>query len=141
VKRPLLLAAVGLCLAACSGNIHNTEAVRQGVIDHLSARKNLDLDLSSMDLQVTSVSFRENEADATVSFRPKGGQAAAMSMRYTLERKGNHWVVKNKAETGANPHGAGAADPHGPGGPPQGQALPPGHPPVQEPPPPPPPKK
>jgi hypothetical protein len=124
-----------LLLCACGGNIHNAEAVRQGVIDHLSGRKNLELDLSSMDLQVTSVSFRENEADATVSFTPKGGAAAAMSMRYTLERKGNHWVVKTKSEAGASPHGAGA-----PEGAPGGGQLPPGHPPVQQPPPAPAPK-
>jgi hypothetical protein len=135
VKSAHFGAVLAVVLAACSGNIHNTEAVRQGVIDHLSSRKNLDLDLSSMDLQVTSVSFRENEADATVSFTPKGGAAAAMSMRYVLERKGNHWVVKTKSEAGASPHGAGA--PEGGAG---GQQLPPGHPPVQQPPPAPAPK-
>jgi hypothetical protein len=124
-------AALALFLVSCGGNIHSTEAVRQGVIDHLSSRKNLDLDLSAMDLQVTSVSFRENEADATVSFRPKAGNAQGMSMRYTLERQGNKWVVKTKAEASESPHGAGS----GQGG--AGGQLPPGHPPVQEPPPPP----
>ena len=108
--------------------MQTTEAVRQGVIDYLSTRKNLDLDLTQMDLDVTAVSFRENEVDATVSFRPKGSGAGGMNMRYTLERKGNQWVVKNKADAGGSPHGA--------GGPPAGggePALPPGHPAVPPP--------
>jgi hypothetical protein len=123
-----VVAALALSLASCGGNVHSTEAVRQGVVDHLSSRKNLDLDLSAMDLQVTSVSFRQNEADATISFRPRSGNAQGMSMRYTLELKGSRWVVKNKSEAGASPHGAGA----GQGG---GGGLPAGHPPVQQPPP------
>lgn len=122
---------MGALLAGCGGNVHSNEAIRQAVIDHLAARKNLDLDLKAMDVQVTSVSIRENEADATVAFSPKGGGAAGgMSMRYTLELKNGKWAVKNKAETGS---------PHGAGGAPQGGQLPAGHPPVQEPPPPPPP--
>jgi hypothetical protein len=130
-------AALAFVLSACGGNVHNTEAIRQSIVDHLSSRKNLDLDMSAMDLQVTSVAFRENEADATVAFKPKGSAGPAlMSMRYTLERKGNQLVVKNKSEAGASPHGAGGAGPQesAPG------QLPPGHPPVQQPPPPPPPK-
>jgi hypothetical protein len=124
------IAALVCLMGSCGGNIHNTEAVRQGVIDHLSSRKNLDLDLNAIDLQVTSVSFRENEVDATVSFRAKTGNAQGMSMRYTLERKGNKWVVKTKADTGGSPHGAAGGQGGG------GGQLPPGHPPVQQPPPP-----
>jgi hypothetical protein len=32
-------------------------------------------------------------------------------MNYTLEKKGNAWVVKDKAETGKMPHGAAGAAP------------------------------
>jgi len=64
-----------------------------------------------MQVDVTSVSFRQNEADATVSFRPKGGGAGAgMQMRYVLERRGNRWVVKSKSEAGGSPHGAGVGE-------------------------------
>ena len=95
--------------------MQNEAAVRQGVIEYLSARS--DLNFSQMQVDVTSVSFRKDEADATVSFRPKGGGAAAgMQLRYTLERKGNRWVVKGK---GAGAHGQGAAP---------ASQLPPGHP-------------
>jgi hypothetical protein len=129
-----------LVLTSCGKDIQNKDAVRQGVVDHLKARKNLDLDLSSMQLEVTAVTFRENEADAEVSFVPKGGTAAqGMTMKYTLERKGDAWAVKQKSEATNNPHSGGAmAPPAGmpgatPGGMPGaggGMSLPPGHPPM-----------
>ena len=95
-----------LLLFGCSRGTQTPEAVRQGVIDYLSTRS--DLDLASMQVEVTSVSFRQDEADATVAFRPKGGgPASGMQMRYTLERKGSRWVVKGKGQepTGEAPHG------------------------------------
>jgi hypothetical protein len=118
---PLALAL----LAGCSKNIQTNEAVREGVIKHLS--QNSGLNLSQMDIEVTSVTFRDNEADAVVGFKPKGaGAASGMSMRYTLERKGNEWVVKKKADSGM---GHGMMPPSGEPSPGQGE-LPPGHPPV-----------
>jgi len=109
----------------CSHDIQTKEAVRQGVIDHLSSRKGLDLDLRSMDVDVSSVAFRANEADATVSFRARGSAAsgADMQMRYTLERSGNRWVVKGKADSGGA-HGTAPPPPAG------ASEMPPGHPPV-----------
>jgi len=112
-------------LAGCSKNIQTNEAVRAGVIKHLS--QNSGLNLASMDIEVTSVTFRDNEADAVVGFKPKGaGAASGMSMRYTLERQGNEWVVKKKADSGM---GHGMMPPQGEA-PPQEGGLPPGHPPV-----------
>ena len=137
----------GLILAGCGGgkSIQNEAAVRQGVIDYLSKRS--DLNLASMQVDVTSVSFRQNEADATVSFRPKGSAGGApMAMRYTLERQGDRWVVKGRGrgQMGQAPHGAGQMPPGAggtgmsqkpaPGAGSQGQGgasgLPPGHPPI-----------
>jgi hypothetical protein len=137
---PLLFAFACVLLPGCGNRgVQNEAAVRQGVIDYLAQRS--DINLSTMQVDVTSVSFRQNEADATVSFRPKGGGAeagAGMQMRYTLERKGSKWVVKGRGRsgTGSSPHGAGAMPPGaGPGRPAEGGAkegsgLPPGHPPL-----------
>ncbi|MEJ5369111.1 MAG: hypothetical protein WHT08_12370 [Bryobacteraceae bacterium] len=112
-------------LAGCSKNIQTNEAVRAGVIKHLS--QNSGLNLAQMDIEVTSVTFRDNEADAVVGFKPKGAAATSgMSMRYTLERQGNEWVVKKKADSGM---GHGMMPPPDPAPAGQGQ-LPPGHPPV-----------
>ena len=121
--------------------------MRQGVIDYLSQRT--DLNMKMMQVDVTSVSFRQDEADATVSFRPKGAAGGGMQMRYTLERQGGRWVVKGKGRPGAGqePHGKMPAggmpgagqSPHGgamPGGMPGGTPnpdLPPGHPAVNPP--------
>lgn len=130
-----------ILLAGCSHDNRNETAVRQGVLDHLAGR---GLNLGSMDVAVTNVIFRKNEADATVSFTPKGANAPGgpMVMHYTLELQGNHWVVKPQANAGANPHGGmggagamganphgdmgGIANPHG-GAAPTGE-MPPGHP-------------
>jgi hypothetical protein len=127
-----------LCLAGCNkGNIDTKEAVRQGVIDYLASRQNLNV--SSMNVNVSSVTFKENEADAMVSFAPKGAGGQPVSIPYTLERKGNRWVVKPRAAGGSNPHGGAmppGENPHGampPGGAEApGGAMPPGHPAVPQ---------
>ena len=122
------------CLAACShGNIDTKEAVRQGVIDYLAGRQNLNV--GSMNVEVASVVFKENEAQATVAFVPKGSTGAPVTIPYTLERKGNRWVVKPHA-AGQNPHGGPMGgmpmgeNPHGAMAP-EG-TLPPGHPTVPQ---------
>jgi hypothetical protein len=121
-----------LLMLGCRKDIQNTVAVRQGILDYLARRP----DLAAMDVSVSSVAFRKDEADATVFFRAKDGPAEnGMQMKYVLERKGNQWVVKGR--TGAsgtgNPHGGAPSNgtpmgenPHGATTP----ALPPGHPPL-----------
>jgi hypothetical protein len=121
----LLLA---LLLAGCNRAAPQTQdAVRQGVIEHLTAKSGLDL--SSMDIEIASVSFRGNDADALVSFRPKGSSdpASGMQMKYTLQAKGGKWIVTGRPEGGGSPHG-GAAPQDGTSG------LPAGHPPIDAPP-------
>jgi len=116
-----------LCLVGCNkGSIDTKEAVRQGVIDYLASRQNLNV--SSMKVEVTSVTFKENEAEAMVAFAPKGAGGQPVSIPYTLERKGSRWVVKPRA-AGESPHG-GAMPPAG-GEAPKG-AMPPGHPTVPQ---------
>jgi hypothetical protein len=118
--------AIGLS-GGCNRAGNPEEAVRQGVIDYLAKRANLNV--AAMNVAVTSVIFRQNEADAVVAITAKGGNAGqGMSMKYTLERKGDRWVVKDKAEAGGSPHSAAGANPHGGAAPPMEGALPPGHP-------------
>ena len=130
----IVTAALGLSitvLSGCKRDIQSTDAVRRGVMAYLSKRS----DLLSMDVNVTNVAYRQNEATATVHFQAKGSNTpgSGMDMRYVLERKGNEWVVRGRA--GGDAHGAQSA-PSGvsPAG--EGsigampQTLPPGHPPV-----------
>jgi hypothetical protein len=87
-----------------------------------------------MNVSIESMVFRQNEVDATVVFAPKTSNGMPpMKLPYTLERKGDRWVVKPHAGTGQNPHGGMGASPHGGMGMPEGAGapaggLPPGHP-------------
>lgn len=136
MKHLKLLAPLALLLlTACSKNIQSDEAVRQGILKHLS--KNTGLQLASMDVTVSGVTFKDNTAEATVSFKPKGADpSTGMQMRYSLEREGSEWVVKKKADSG---HGAAMPGmaPEMPSLPPSGAApaggsaeMPPNHPPM-----------
>jgi len=115
--KSLVPIALLLCsLAACNRANQSKEAIRQAVIDHISSKVNV----AAMDVDVTSVTFKGQEADATVSFRVKGANSGTpMEMPYTLEQKGGKWVVKDKG---------GVSSPHGAMANPGGAALPPGHP-------------
>ena len=101
VKRFAFAAVAGITLlSGCNRAVESQETVRQAVLDHLAKRAGLNV--SSMQIDVVTVSFRQNEADATVSFRAKGsGGGPMMTMHYTLEKQGNRWVVKGRSNTGA----------------------------------------
>jgi hypothetical protein len=106
VIRPTLIAAAAVSfvlLAGCKKDMQNQDAVRQGVMSYLSKRS----DLLAMDVSVSSVAFREDEATAQVHFQAKGNDspAAGMTMQYVLERKGGQWVVKGRTGASAS-HGA-----------------------------------
>ena len=122
------LALVCCALGGCNRASQSNEAIRAGVIDYVSTKVNV----GAMDVDVTSIDFKGNEADATVSFRAKGADpASGLQMRYTLEQKSGKWVVKDKAQAGGSPHGAATnpgGEPAGPHGNAGGGALPPGHP-------------
>jgi hypothetical protein len=138
----------------CNKPSQNKEAVERALLEHL--RKNAQLDLSQMKVEVGAVNFRGNEATASVSFQPNASPGGGMQMNYTFENKNGQWVVKGRPSSGGSPHGVttppggqvapgdqvppGQAPsgnaPHG-GTPPQTGAqpqqpsdLPPGHPPI-----------
>jgi hypothetical protein len=90
------------------------------------------MNVASMNVEVTSVQFNGNQAEATVSFYPKGGNAAqGMSMQYQLELKDGRWVVMGRKDAGSSPHGGmppaapGMENPHGGGKMPSPEDLPP----------------
>lgn len=140
--KSLVCLAVAFCaLSGCNRASQSQEAIRQGVIDYVTGKVNV----GAMDVDVVSIDFKGNEADATVAFKAKGaGPGSGLQMRYTLEQKSGKWVVKDKAQAGGAPHGAGmqpgvsphgggmqpGASPHGGGMPSGAGQLPPGHPPM-----------
>ena len=105
------------CLAGCHRGVESKDAVRQGVLDYLATK---GMTTAAMDINVTSVKFNGDKADATVSFAAKGTGAGQMAIQYHLEQKDNKWVVVGR--TDANQHGAagqpatpGIENPHGGG--------------------------
>jgi hypothetical protein len=121
---------VALLLAACGQkNIENKEAIRQAVVEYLASRQaQTGLDMSTMDVNVTAMAFERDTARATVEFRVKNSDAG-MQLNYTLDRKGDKWVVQARQDSGQGhgvvlPPGGGdtGVSPSGTG------QLPPGHP-------------
>jgi hypothetical protein len=122
-----VLAAGMLVLAACSRkNIENKEAIRQAVIEYLTSRQaQTGLDMSTMDVNVTAMTFERDTARATVAFKIKNSDAG-MNLNYTLDRKGDKWVVQARQDNGK---GHGVVLPEGSADDKAGsEALPPGHP-------------
>jgi hypothetical protein len=91
--KSVLICVAALCLAGCSKNIDTPEAVKEGVIKDIAKK----VDIQAMDVNVDSVSFREKEADAKVSFKPKGAdRSQSITMNYSLERQGDEWRIKSR---------------------------------------------
>ncbi|MDQ1472332.1 MAG: hypothetical protein QOJ99_3812 [Bryobacterales bacterium] len=134
MKFQLIGALALVALTGCSKNIDTTDAVKQGVLRDIPK----DVNVGNMDVNVVSVSFRGQEADAVVSFAPRGG-TPMMSMNYTMERKANEWHIKKRATGDIQKHasqapgGLGAGSSMGGSAPPltgNETQLPPGHPPM-----------
>jgi hypothetical protein len=96
--------------------------VEQAILDRLQNQSGLDL--KTIDVATTAVSFDKNLAYATVSFHPKGESslASGMVMKYTLQDKDGKWVVVNVGDA------QGHSLAHGHGGASGNTSLPPGHP-------------
>lgn len=106
------MAVIALFLSGCAQKNDTPEAVKQGVIRDISKSFNV----ANMDVTVDSVSFRDKEADATVTFSLKG-QAThqGMTMRYVMERHDdNQWYIKSRANAaGGGAEGGGGGVPAG----------------------------
>jgi hypothetical protein len=109
-------------VTACRNSIQSKEKVQEAIVERLHSHSGLDL--NSMTLTTTDVSFDKNKAYATVAFHPNGETAlnSGMTMKYTLEARNGKWVVVNVADsqghglTGNNPASG------------DSMQLPPGHP-------------
>ena len=122
----VLLGAMVVFAVACKSRTDQNEAIRAGVIKHLTALNMLNL--NNMDITVTQATVNGNQAQAQVEIRAKGGNPVnnAMQISYSLEKRGEEWVVlKSTGMAGGMQHpGPGEAPPAGavPG------TMPPGHP-------------
>jgi hypothetical protein len=101
-----------LCLAGCHRGVESNDAVRQGVLDYLATK---GMTPAAMDINVTSVKFNGDKADAVVSFAAKGSGAGQMAIQYHLEQKNNKWVVVGRSDAGQHGAAAGAGQSAAPG--------------------------
>ena len=154
MKRILLvlgLTATLLLVGGCKKQPRDNDAIRAGIMQHLTAVGTLNM--SAMNMDVRSVSINGNQAHAEVVFRPKTGApaGAGMQIAYNLEKRDSAWVVQKSQSVGGmiqhpdpnkNPHQnqdvhSGSlpnfSDIVNPAGAPAQGA--PGHPPVNSPPP------
>jgi hypothetical protein len=123
LRRLAALLGAMVLLAACGQNIKSKEKVQEAILNRL--KTNSGLNLETLDVTTTAVSFEKNIAHATVAFHPKNDSRvnSGMVMTYTLENRGGKWAVvkvgdsHGRSLSGEEPRGA--------------EQLPPGHPPVE----------
>lgn len=133
-------------VSACKKQASDNDAIRAGILQHLTAIGTLNM--SAMDMDVRSVSVNANQAHAEVEFRPKKGggpPGAGMHVAYNLEKRDGAWVVLKSQTLGGMQHPDPGQNPHNqdvhsglpnfneilnPSGAPVQGTLPPGHPPV-----------
>jgi hypothetical protein len=139
------LAAAILSASGCKKQASDNDAIRAGIMQHLAGVGTLNM--SSMDMDIRTVSINGNQAHAEVEFRPKNGgtPGAGMQVGYNLEKRDGAWVVmKSQPLGGMIQHPDPSQNPHknqdvhsglpnfneilNPSGTPGQGALPPGHP-------------
>ena len=119
-RPPAALLVVFVVLTSCRTSNQNKEEVEAAILHRLQASTGLDL--KSLDVTTTSVTFDRNLAYATVAFHPKDDPSIVngMTMKYTLQNRDGKWAVVSVADSqghGLAGHTSAAA-----------QDLPPGHP-------------
>lgn len=118
-RPPAAFLVVLVVLTSCRTSNQNKEEVEAAIQHRLQASTGLDL--KSLDVTTTSVTFDRNLAYATVAFHPKNDPSIVngMTMKYTLQNRDGKWTVVGVADSqghGLAGHTAAAQD------------LPPGHP-------------
>ena len=109
-------------LVTCGPGIRTKENVQEAILTRLQTHSGLDV--KSLDVTTTDVTFEKNMAYATVAIHPKSDPSIqSMVMKYTLEDRDGKWVVTNVGDSqGHGMPGHPSANPN--------QTLPPGHPPI-----------
>jgi hypothetical protein len=146
-----VLTFAAFCTAGgCKKQKSENDAIRAGILQHLTAVGTLNI--SAMEMDIRGVSINGNQAHAQVEFRPKTGAApgTGMQVAYNLEKRDGSWtVLKTQAAGGMIQHPDPNQNPHqnqavhsgslpdfnavlNPAGSPEQSSLPPGHPQVAQ---------
>ena len=99
-------------IGACQKQANDKDAIRTGILQHLTSIGTLNM--GAMDMDIRSVSVNGNQAHAEVEFRPKNGTAGAgMHVAYNLEKREGAWVVlKTQSLGGMIQHPDPGQNPH-----------------------------
>jgi hypothetical protein len=105
MNRSLLANVLGAALlftAGCKAKPDEREALRLGVVRHLAAVQGLNM--PNMEINIKQFSVNGDQATAQVEIRAKGAEAAAGSMQlaYSLEKRGDEWIVVKRAAAGGS---------------------------------------
>jgi hypothetical protein len=117
----LMAAVVGVALVsgACSRHTESAQEkeVRAALEEHLQKQGNLAM--NNMTMEIQSVKFNGDTADAQVRFQSKQKPELAVGIHYVLHRNGDHWEVQSsspiagaggdshqQSESPNSPHGA-----------------------------------
>jgi hypothetical protein len=87
------LAIALFCLSACKKQASDKDAIRAGILQHLTSIGTLNM--SAMEMDTRSVAVTDNQAHAEVEFRPRnsGPPGGGIEVAYDLEKRGDAWVV------------------------------------------------
>ncbi len=88
------------------GGLRSKRAVREAIEAHLKKQPNLVM--TSMTMEVEDVKFNGDSAEAQVRFQSTQSPELAVGVRYTLRRVDGHWEVRSSSPTsgmGTSPHG------------------------------------
>src|SRR5260370_38918567 len=90
----ILLFAAFFHISGCKQQPSDTDAIRAGILQHLTAVGTLNIRAMQMDIH--SVSIKGNQAHAEVEFRPKTAHAPAAGMQIAsnLEKPDDSWVLR-----------------------------------------------
>jgi len=124
MNRMLLAAALSgsvLFTGGCRSKAANKDAIRDGVVKHISEMKGLNV--NNMNITVTKTTINGDKAQADVDIRAKNSDPSApgMEMTYDLEKQGDQWVVTKGQASGGAQH-------FNPNDLPKQGTMPPGHP-------------
>jgi hypothetical protein len=109
----ILLFAAFFTVGGCKQQSNDNDAIRAGILQHLTAVGTLNI--SAMQMDIRSISINGNQAHAEVEFRPKTGNTpgASMQVAYNLEKRDASWVVlKTQAAGGMMQHPDPNQNPH-----------------------------
>jgi hypothetical protein len=109
----MLTFATFCTVSGCKKQASDNDAIRAGILQHLTALGTLNI--SAMEMDIRNVSINGNQAHAEVEFRPKTGAApgTGMQVAYNLEKRDGSWtVLKTQAAGGMIQHPDPNQNPH-----------------------------